>query len=113
MRSHPRGPSWREPSVSKMAAHLGPQTRAAWIALATAVREGKLELPRPLGRRILELVALRTISVLRVVLCPRMSSCREQAVSKNGTEAISGVSRRPDTGANGQVNRPGSLRGSN
>jgi hypothetical protein len=55
------------------------------------VREGRLELPRPLGHRILRLLALRTDpgSTCRpvpsgVVLCPSVSSCREQTVSKAG-----------------------------
>src|SRR5436309_8833917 len=57
--------------------------------LVTAVREGRLELPRPLGHRILRLLATRTKSgstsrpvssdVLRRL---RVSSCREQIVSK-------------------------------
>jgi hypothetical protein len=55
------------------------------------VREGRLELPRPLGHRILRLLGLRTDSACPcrpvpsgVVSCRRMSSCREQDVSKRG-----------------------------
>jgi hypothetical protein len=53
------------------------------------VREERLELPRPLGYRILRSLQLRTDpgSTCRskssgVVLCPRVSSCCEQAVSR-------------------------------
>ena len=61
------------------------------------MREGRLELPRPLGHRILRLLALRTDvdSACRsvpsgVVLRPRMSSCREQDVSKSQSLAWPG-----------------------
>jgi hypothetical protein len=64
------------------------------------VREGRLELPRPLGHRTPRLLAiradLRTTSRLvsfRFVLCPRVSSPREQAVSKQSRREGSPWSR--------------------
>src|SRR3990170_125303 len=57
--------------------------------LVTGVREGRLELPRPFGHRILRLLRLRTDpgSTGRPVssgvdLRPRVWPCREQSVSK-------------------------------
>jgi hypothetical protein len=59
---------------------------------------GRLELPRPLGHRILRLLALRTDPASTshfvssgVVQCPRMSSCREQGVSKSALRRRPGV----------------------
>jgi hypothetical protein len=74
----------------------------AWqlTPLITKVREGRLELPRPLGHRILRLLALRSrfgptcrLVSFRVVPCPCVSSCREQDVSKGVIVALQQVSR--------------------
>jgi hypothetical protein len=70
--------------------------------LVTVVREGRLELPRPLGHRILRLLALRTESrpacrlvSTGVVLYPGVSSRREQDVSKRSSayECCNSLSR--------------------
>src|SRR5438034_10358215 len=75
--------------------------KSHWVAfpLVTDVREGRLELPRPLGHRILRLLGpctrlrctCRPVS-FGVVLCPRVSSCREQDVSRTGAGGLSVLS---------------------
>jgi len=88
----PREGAWSEHAPHESgcggrAARSGKHARSG--RYGNVVREGRLELPRPLGHRILRLLALRRdpssacrpVS-FRVVLCPRVSSCREQDVSK-------------------------------